>query len=467
MKSFKLLASAGLGAVLLTGAGFAQTAPAPSAPVTAAPAPTLSAVPSALPATQAVLDGYVRDNKMPGIVAAFGIGDGPTMFLSAGTIADGPSAAKAGPDSLWRVYSMTKPITGMAAMILVEEGKLKLDDPVSKYIPAFKDMKVLDGPDSLASHPAVRPVTIRMLLTHSAGLGYSIITKGPLLAEYKKLGIDPAQVNNDLEAQSRKVRPATLEEFANRVASLPLVYEPGTKWSYSIGLDVMGRVIEVASGMSFDGFVQKRIFDPLKMSSSFWTVPQSEVSRLSTNYIFTRAAMAQFNPSLDTSKIDAKARIPLDAAATSVWLKAPSFPYGGAGLVMSARDYDRFLHMLQNYGTLDGVRIMKTETAKLAMSNLLPMGVVFSGTVAATGGNTGGPKMGFGAGGSVYLEDFPGGAGKGTYGWGGAAGTVAFVDPARHARGNVMVNYFPGDTYPIRTEVLPAFLSDVARMTAK
>ncbi|MEG3123768.1 serine hydrolase domain-containing protein [Sphingomonas sp. GB1N7] len=467
MTSFKLLASVGLSAILLTGTGFAQTVPAPSAPVTAAPAPTLSVVPSVLPATQAVLDGYVRDNKMPGIVAAFGVGDGPTMFLSAGKIADGPTAAKAGPDSLWRVYSMTKPITGMAAMILVEEGKLKLDDPVSKYIPAFKDIKVLDGPDSLASHPAVRPVTIRMLLTHSAGLGYSIITKGPLLAEYKKLGIDPAQVNNDLEAQSRKVRPATLEEFANRVASLPLVYEPGTKWSYSIGLDVMGRVIEVASGQRFDAFVQARIFDPLKMTSSFWTVPQSEVSRLSTNYIFTRAAMAQFNPGLDTSKIDAKARIPLDAAATSVWLKAPSFPYGGAGLVMSARDYDRFLHMLQNYGTLDGARIMKTETAKLAMSNLLPMGVVFSGTVAATGGNTGGPKMGFGAGGSVYLEDFAGGAGKGTYGWGGAAGTVAFVDAGRQARGNVMVNYFPGDTYPIRAEVLPAFLADVARMTAK
>jgi len=476
LRNLKHIASATTLAILLAGTGLAQRAapvasPAPQPQAPARPqsqtAPALTAIPSALPATQAVLDGYVRDNKMPGIVGAFGVGDGPTMFVSAGKIADGPGAAPAGPDSLWRVYSMTKPITGMAAMMLVEDGKLKLDDPVSKYIPAFRDIKVLNGPDSLASHPAVRPVTIRMLLTHTAGLGYSIVTKGPLLAEYKRLGIDPAQVNNELEAQSRKVRPATLEEFANRVASVPLVYEPGSKWSYSIGLDVMGRVIEVASGMSFDGFVQQRIFDPLKMSSSFWTVPKSEIPRLSTNYIFTRAAMAQVNPALDASKIDAKARIPLDAGATSVWLKPPSFPYGGAGLVMSARDYDRFLHMLQNYGELDGVRVMKAETAKLAMSNLLPAGVEFGGTVASTGGTTAGPKTGFGAGGSVYLEDYPGGAGKGTYGWGGAAGTVAFVDPARHARGTVMVNYFPGDTYPLRTEVLPAFLADVMRKRAQ
>jgi CubicO group peptidase (beta-lactamase class C family) len=481
MKTFRYIASATTLAMLLAGTGSAQRSLAPDpiivpndrAPVQAqpvspsSPVARLSVVPSALPKTQAVLDGYIRDNKMPGIVGAFSVGNRPTMFVSAGKIADGAAAAKAGPDSLWRVYSMTKPITGMAAMILIEEGRLKLDDPVSKYIPAFKTMKVLDGANSLASHPAARPVTIRMLLTHSAGLGYNIVTKGPLLSEYKRLGIDPAQVNNDLEGQSRKTRPTSLEEFANRVASLPLVYEPGTKWSYSIGLDVMGRVIEVASGMSFDGFVQQHIFDPLKMTSSFWTVPQRDVPRLSTNYIFTRAAMAQFNPALDTSKIDAKARIPLDAAATSVWLKPPSFPYGGAGLVMSARDYDRFLHMLQNYGELDGVRIMKTETAKLAMSNLLPAGVIFSGTVASTGGTTAGPKMGFGAGGSVYLEDFPGGAGKGTYGWGGAAGTVAFVDAGHQARGNVMVNYFPGDTYPLRTEVLPAFLADAAHHPAK
>jgi CubicO group peptidase (beta-lactamase class C family) len=466
MKSFKLLVSAGVLATVLAGAAIAQqSAPQPAAQAGLKPQrDPVTAVPSLLPTTQALFDAYVRENKMPGIVGAFGIGDRPTTFLSAGKITDDATGAKAGPDSLWRVYSMTKPITGMAAMMLIEDGKIRLDDPVSKYIPAFANMTVLDGPDSLKSHPAKSPITIRMLLTHSAGLGYSIITKGALLAEYNRLGINPAQLNNQFEAEARKTRPATLEAFANTVASVPLMYEPGTKWSYSIGLDVMGRVIEVASGMSFDGFVQQRIFGPLGMTSSYWTVPQSEIPRFATNYAFTKASMAQINPSFDTSKIDPKARMPLDAAATSAWLKAPSFPYGGAGLVMSARDYDTFLHMLQNYGELNGKRVMKAETAKLAMSNLLPTGVVFSGTVASTGGTTAGPKMGFGAGGSVYLEDFPGGAGKGTYGWGGAAGTVAFVDPTRRTRGTIMVNYFPGDTYPLRTEVLPALLADVARL---
>jgi CubicO group peptidase (beta-lactamase class C family) len=470
MKSFKLLVSGGALAMVIAGAGLAQQA-APHSQATPRPAPQaglkpqrdpITAVPSLLPRTQAVLDGYVRDNKMPGIVGAFGVADMPTIFLSAGKIADDAGAARAGPDSLWRVYSMTKPITGMAAMMLVEDGKIKLDDPVSKFIPAFKNMTVVDSPDSLKSHPAARPITIRMLLTHSSGLGYNIITKGALLGEYNRLGINPAQVNNQFEAEARKVRPATLEAFANAVASVPLVYEPGTKWSYSIGLDVMGRVIEVASGMSFDGFVQARIFNPLGMKSSYWTVPASEIPRFATNYAFTKASMAQINPAFDTSKMDPKARMPLDAAATSVWLKPPSFPYGGAGLVMSARDYDTFLHMLQNYGELNGRRVMKEETAKLAMSNLLPAGVTFSGTVASTGGNTAGPKMGFGAGGSVYLEDFPGGAGKGTYGWGGAAGTVAFVDPGRRARGTIMVNYFPGETYPLRAEILPALLADLS-----
>ncbi|MEN2786426.1 serine hydrolase domain-containing protein [Sphingomonas qilianensis] len=470
MIRFKLLVSAGALATMLAGAGLAQqaapqvqTAPAPQQAGLKPQRDPITAVPSLLPTTQAVIEGYVRDNKMPGITAAFGVADRPTIFLSAGKIADGAGAARAAPDSLWRVYSMTKPITGMAAMMLVEDGKIGLDDPVSKFIPAFKTVTVIDGPDSLKSHPAKNPITIRMLLTHSAGLGYSTVTKGALLAEYNRLGINPAQVNNQFEAEARKNRPATLADFADRVASVPLMYEPGTKWSYSIGLDVMGRVIEVASGMSFDGFVQQRIFNPLGMTSSYWTVPQSEIPRFATNYAFTKASMAQINPAFDTSKIDPKARMPLDAAATSTWLKKPSFPYGGAGLVMSARDYDAFLHMLQNYGTLNGTRVMKEETARLAMSNLLPAGVTFGGTVASTGGNTAGPKMGFGAGGSVYLEDFAGGASKGTYGWGGAAGTVAFVDPARRVRGTIMVNYFPGETYPLRQEVLPAFLSDLAR----
>ncbi|MEO6214924.1 MAG: serine hydrolase domain-containing protein [Sphingomonas sp.] len=406
------------------------------------PAQTVPAGRALLPATQTLIDSYVAAGKMPGIVGAFGDADYPTVFVSAGHIADGPGAPLAGPDSLWRVYSMTKPITGMAAMILVEEGKIKLDQPVSDFIPAFKSMRVQLNPDTLESRPAAREITIRNLLTHTAGLGYNIITKGPLLEQYTKLGINPATINAQLEGQMRATRPASLEAFANKVAELPLIADPGTKWSYSIGLDVMGRVIEVASGMSFDAFVQKRIFDPLKMSSSYWTVPASESSRFATNYIFM-----------------GDNRVPLDPGATSVWLSPPSFPYGGAGLVMSAGDYDRFLHALQNGGTLDGVRVLKPETAALMMSNLLPAGADTS--LLNRLGNVG--KLGFGAGGSVFLEDKPGGPSEGTYGWGGAAGTIAWVDPARHARGTVMVNYFPGEKWPLREEIAAALATDTAR----
>ncbi|MBB4154840.1 CubicO group peptidase (beta-lactamase class C family) [Sphingomonas jinjuensis] len=453
----KKLVIAGLAGALATGALAQQAMQLRPQPDTAAnPRPPLAANDTAplsaralLPNTQALFDGYVRDGKMPGIVGAFGLGDAPTVFPAAGAISDDPGAPKAGPDSLWRVYSMTKPTTGMAAMLLVEDGKLKLDDPLSKYIPAFKTMRVLTSPDtSLDSVPAKNPITIRELLTHSAGLSYSITAKGPLLKEYERRGILPAAINAQTEVQMRAVRPKTLAEFAERVASVPLIAEPGTKWSYSIGLDVMGRVIEVASGMPFDRFVQTRLLDPLGMRSTYWTVPKSEAGRLATNYAFA-----------------GNNRVPVDPAATSAWLTPPSFPYGGAGLVSSARDYDRFLHMLQNFGTLDGKRVMKEETARLAMSNLLPNGLTFGGIGGGTGGTTAPVKMGFGAGGSVYLEDGPGGMpGKGTYGWGGAAGTIAFVDPAKRFRGTVMVNYFPAEQWPVRREVVAALAKDSVRL---
>jgi CubicO group peptidase (beta-lactamase class C family) len=392
----------------------------------------------------AFVQRYVAEGKVPGIVVAIGREGQAPVFHSAGRIAAEPTAAAAGPDSLWRVYSMTKPLTAMAAMILIEEGKIKLDEPVSDFIPAFRDMKVLTDPQhSLATRPATRPITIRNLLTHTAGLGYNIITTGPLLDEYNRLGINPAQVSVALEKQSRATRPATLEAFANQVATLPLIADPGTKWSYSIGLDVMGRVIEVASGMPFDTFLKTRIFDPLKMTSSFFTVPASEAGRLATNYFYM-----------------GETRIALDPGATSVYLTPPSFPYGGAGLVMSARDYDRFLWMLQNGGTLDGVRIMKPETVALAMSNLLPPGVDTS-MLNCIAGHPG--RLGFGAGGSVYLEDVPGGAGKGTYGWGGAAATIAFVDPVRHVRGTVMVNYMLSEHWPLRADADKAIAADLGQ----
>ena len=421
----------------------AQTAaPPPAPPAQAAPVPAAALLPN----TQALFTSLVATNKLPGIVGAFGVGDFPTLFPAAGRIGDEPGAAAAGPDSLYRIYSMTKPITGMAAMILIEEGRIGLDDPLSKYFPAFKRMRVLTSPaTSLESVPATSEITIRELLTHTSGLGYNILAKGPLLKEYERLGILPGAINASVEAKARLARPKSLADFAERVAQTPLIAQPGTAWNYSIGLDVMGAVIEKASGMPFERFLQTRLFGPLKMTSTFFTVPAKDVARLTTNYAYLGAT-----------------RAPLDAAATSVFLQPPSFPYGGAGLVSSARDYDRFLHMIQNGGELDGVRVMKPGTVRLATSNLLPNGVTFSGVPGETGGMTSG-RMGFGAGGAVALEDKPGGPAKGTYGWGGAAGTLAWVDPVRRFRGTVMVQVFPANAVDVQQSVPAALLKDAAR----
>ena len=430
--------------------GIGQTTPpviAPSAPPSRPWGGTGAAVrTSPLPTTQALFESYVQADKMPGIVGAFGVGDLPTVFVGAGHVSDDPGAAVAGPDSLWRVYSMTKPITAMAAMILIDDGRIRLDEPVSDFIPAFAHMRVQLRPDTLESRPAARPITIRNLLTHTAGLGYTIVSTGPLRDAYTAAGIEPMALNAQVERGMRARRPATLAEFADRVAAQPLIADPGTRWSYSVAMDVLARVVEVAGRMPFDRFVQTRIFDPLDMRSSYWTVPSSEVGRLATNYLFA-----------------GDQRVALDPGATSVFLNPPSFPYGGAGLVMSARDYDRFLHMLQDMGTLDGHRILKAETAALAMSNLLPAGVHYTGLQGAGATPGQADQIGFGAGGSVYLVDVPGGAMRGTYGWGGAAGTIGWVDPARHTRGTIMVNYMPPERWPVRSETIRALLTDAQR----
>jgi CubicO group peptidase (beta-lactamase class C family) len=323
-------------------------------------------------------------------------------------------------------------------MILIGEGKMKLDQPISDFLPEFKNMTVLvDGTKSLDSVPAKNAITVRHLLTHTAGLGYSIITKGPLLKAYMDNGITPGVVSRfPIPGFEGGAPTPDLKTFAERLAKLPLIAEPGTKWSYSISLDLMGRVIEVVSGMEFGAFLKTRIFDPLKMNSSFFQVPQSEVKRFTTNYGVLGDRL-----------------LPIDPAASSVYLDKPAFVFGGAGLVTSARDYDRFLTMLLGEGALDGVRIMAPATAALGMSNLLPAGIDMAGTFAE--------GAGFGAGGRVGL-----GAQTGTYGWGGAAGTNAFVDTKRKFRAVGMIQYMPSGAQDFQSEFPKWVYADMASLVA-
>lgn len=390
-----------------------------------------------------LVDDYVSSRKLANVIATLGWGQMDPEYVGAGNLALGVDAL-AGPDSLYRIYSMTKPITGMATMMLIDEGKLGLDQPLAEILPAFANMKVqktYDGGVGASDvEPAQRPITIRHLLTHTAGIGYGIIQKGPIKTAYEDAGIIAGQVTKipALAAMFGRGAPVrSLEAFADGLAKLPLVAQPGTRWSYSMSLDLLGRVIEVASGLSFDTYLQKAIFGPAGMSSTFFTVPASEVGRLTTNYGVMGGNL-----------------IPIDPANNSVYAEPPAFPFGGAGLVSSPRDYDRFLRMLLGYGKIDGTRVMSELAVRVGTSNLLPEGVAMKGTFAE--------GSGFGAGGRVGLGDQ-----AGTYGWGGAAGTVAFVDMKHGLRANLMTQYMPSDAYPIHGAFPAAVQADLARMAGK
>lgn len=388
------------------------------------------------PATHAFVTGFVERRELAGTLAAIGKGQDALLTFGAGTQAM-DSTRPVDADTLWRLYSMTKPVTGIAAMLLIEDGKMTLDQPIADFLPAFANMQVQNTPDGSLTevHPAKGPITVRQLLTHTAGLGYNIIQKGPIKSAYTEAGIVPGQVSRlPIPGLDRGKPVGSLTEFADNLAKLPLVYEPGTQWSYSVSLDLTGRLIEVVSGQTFDAFLQDRIFTPLGMTSTWFRVPANEVGRFATNY-------APFSGAL----------LPIDPATSSIFLDTPPFPMGGAGLVSSARDYDRFLAMLVGDGETGGVRIMKAETARLAMSNLIDDSVERKGSFV--------DGSGFGAGGRVSLASSV--TGEGVYGWGGAAGTIAFVDRKRGYRVAGYTQYMPSDALPFQNKFGEAFYKDV------
>ena len=388
------------------------------------------------PNVAALANRYVNDRKVANLLLTFGWGQQPHAHTVGGGTLSLARPTPVDEDSLFRIYSMSKPITGMATMILIDEGKLGLDQPVHEILPAFRDMQVLVDPaGSLdGTVPAERPITIRQLLTHTAGLGYQIISKGPLLAAYNDLGLVGGRVSRMPIPGFPPVTPAPgLAAWADRLATLPLMYQPATKWSYSCGLDLLGRVIEVTSGMEFEAFLKARIFEPCGMNSTFMQVPQSEAYRLTDNYGIVNGMV-----------------FPLDPGVNSIYLDAPEVPTGGAGLVSSPKDYDRFLRMLLGYGMVDGNRVMSEEAVRVGVSDLLPA------TVDRTGSWIEGE--GHGAGGRSKGAQF---------GWSGAAGTLAAVDFDLNLRSTLFTQYMPSENYPIREEFLAAMDADLAGLRQK
>ena len=408
---------------------------------TALAAPSLGRAPWAamLPArrwaaVQRLLDGYVADKKIAGAAAALSYGGAPLAYLSAGRIAlDSPLSFDE--NSLCRIYSMTKPVTGIAAMILVEGGRIKLDQPVADVLPEFRSLRVaLDPKKNMESRSAVETMTMRHLLTHTSGLSYwtPLTGEGVLPVAYRERGITPGNYGEGLNRPGFGPQAKGLVDMVARVAQLPLAFEPGTAWQYSIGLDVMGLVIERVTGKGFDVFLRERLFEPLGMSSTGFQVAPKNVARLTTNYTVTPGGLQ-----------------PRDPAASSVWLKPSTLLAGGGGLVSSARDFARFGAMLLGDGALGSVRVIKRETARLASSNLLPARVVS-------------PYGGYGAGAPVVLPGVPNIAPPpGTIIHGGASGTLWWIDPARRGNMVFMAQFMPANSYPLLADTARAVEADL------
>ncbi|HDZ57668.1 MAG TPA: class A beta-lactamase-related serine hydrolase [Pseudomonas xinjiangensis] len=296
-----------------------------------------------------------------------------------------------GEDTLYKIFSLTKPITGAAVLMLYEDGKLNLDDPVEKYLPALKGLEVAkeDGPNGRPiTEPAVHPVTIRELMTHTGGFTYG---------RFSQSQVDTLYVEADvLDPES------TLADMVDKLAKIPLRQQPGTLWHYSVSVDIQARLIEVVSGMPFDQFLETRIFQPLEMHDTDFYAPADKAARLATTY---RPAEGG-----------------LEAVPNTSFLSKPAFLNGGGGLVSSMDDYLRFARMLLNEGELEGTRLLKPETVRMMASNQLPDNVQ---------GPNWAPGNGFGL--NVAVVDDPAKAGHlpvGTYWWWGIQGTWMWVDPA-------------------------------------
>lgn len=303
-------------------------------------------------------------------------------------------------DTIFRIFSMTKPVTGVAMMILYEEGKWHPLDPVSKYIPEFAHLKVFKGVDEsgkMILEDPVHPPTMRELMTHTAGFTYGFFGNTPV----DKMYLDQ-QVN-----QSK-----SLQDMIDKLAKIPLLYPPGTRWVYSVSMDVQGYIVEKLSGQSLPDFMQQRILGPLGMKDTGFFVPKEKRNRFATLY-----------------REDQKGQLAADATAGGVptdYATQPSMPSGGGGMVSTAQDYLRFAQMLLNGGELDGVRILAPATVQLMTSNHLAPSLM-------TGESPIGPRPGMGWGYDCAAYSDPLEAdevvGKGTFFWGGAADTWFWVDP--------------------------------------
>lgn len=347
--------------------------------------------------------GYIERGEIAGAVTLVER-RGRVVWREAQGFQDRDAARPMRTDALFRIYSMSKPITSVAVLMLLEEGRLRLSDPISRWLPELAHPRVLRDPEGPLdeTRPALREITVRDLLTHCSGLAYTFTAPPALARAYEAAGI---------HGSDAKLDPT---EWIARLGRLPLVTDPGTRWNYSVSTDVLGVLVERVSGQPFPAFLQTRIFAPLAMDDTAFFVPAEKRARLTTNYA----------PDAETAAL-----VVFDAPATSSYREPPRFASGGGGLVSTASDYARFAAMLRNRGELDGVRILSRKTVELMterhLSEAEQTGFGIPGVDAAF------PGASFGLG-VMVTEDVAASGGLGSvgkHGWGGAAGTWYWVDP--------------------------------------
>ncbi|MFZ4720393.1 MAG: serine hydrolase domain-containing protein [Ilumatobacteraceae bacterium] len=372
---------------------------------------------------------YVDDGRLPGwqIVVAR---RGEVVHHSCHGHRDIEAGLPVTDDTIWRIFSMTKPITAVLALQLWEEGAFELNDPVAKYIPAFKDTKVWRA--GSVTNPVLDPQTETMkvwqLFAHTAGLTYGFMYNHPVDELYRRAGFEwGVPKDHDLAG------------VCDALAGLPLLFQPGSEWSYSMGLDVLGRVLEVVSGQPLDELLRCRLLEPLGMHDTTWHVPDEQHDRLARLYgahPATRLAMK------------------LDMMGDAAKVPPPAF-LGGGGLQSTAHDYQRFVQMLVRGGELDGVRILSPRTVRYMASNHLPGNADLTAFGRPLFSETAFDGVGFGLGVSVTLDPVkgrvPGNAGE--FAWGGAASTAFWVDPVDDLTVTFFTQLLPSSTHPLRSQL--------------
>jgi CubicO group peptidase (beta-lactamase class C family) len=378
----------------------------------------------------AYFESYIKKQKLPCCAALVARG-GQVAHLSFQGATEMGGAKPIGEDTIYRIYSMTKPVTSVAAMMLFEEGALRLDHEVHRYIPEFQDVMVLDGgtADAPKLRKPDRPMMVRDLFLHTSGLTYSFLQQGTADEIYRRRKIEHIGWQGDLKS------------FCSALAAAPLAFSPGDRWNYSNATDVLGRVVEVASGMSLDQFFQKRIFGPLGMKDTGFHVSEDKIERLMACYSRnpTTGVITQSDP----------------AGKASSYAKPPNVLSGGGGLASTIGDYFRFCLMLLNGGELDGVRILSPKTLEFMTMNHLPGGKTLKDMGDKTFSESRMDGSGFGLGWAVTTDVVattqPGS--MGTFSWGGMASTFFWIDPVEDLIAIQMTQLMPSGAYPIRPQL--------------